>query len=232
MNFLEAKRLADSFEGGPPLPFVLALSGTPDKLDVFLSAAAALKGRRAQVRTLPFNTLSQWLFGPPSGETEVLVLLPWDFIPEADWRSGVPRALQDEETIRARAQATADRIARRHDARVLYLPAPLPPLFSAPARNAELEAWLHSLAAGLGAHMLPPEAFSLGSYLANGSPFAGPRLMETSAAITQAALRQLSPTRKVLVTDLDNVMWHGVIGEDGLEGIRCAPEGVGFRFFL
>jgi len=31
-------------------------------------------------------------------------------------------------------------------------------------------------------------------------------------------------TAKVLVTDLDNTMWGGVIGEDGLTGIKLGPE--------
>jgi len=34
----------------------------------------------------------------------------------------------------------------------------------------------------------------------------------------------LGLTRKVLVTDLDNTLWHGVIGEDGLDGIRIGPD--------
>jgi FkbH-like protein len=33
----------------------------------------------------------------------------------------------------------------------------------------------------------------------------------------------LGLTRKVLVTDLDNTLWHGVIGEDGLAGIGIGP---------
>jgi len=34
----------------------------------------------------------------------------------------------------------------------------------------------------------------------------------------------LGLTRKVLVTDLDNTLWKGVIGEDGLDGIRIGPD--------
>ena len=33
----------------------------------------------------------------------------------------------------------------------------------------------------------------------------------------------LGLTRKVLVTDLDNTLWKGVIGEDGLDGIGIGP---------
>ena len=31
-------------------------------------------------------------------------------------------------------------------------------------------------------------------------------------------------TRKVLVTDLDNTLWGGVLGEDGIEGIQLGPD--------
>ena len=47
-----------------------------------------------------------------------------------------------------------------------------------------------------------------------------PRLAELQLAHVRAVL---GLTRKVLVCDLDNTMWGGVIGEDGLEGIRVGP---------
>jgi FkbH-like protein len=34
---------------------------------------------------------------------------------------------------------------------------------------------------------------------------------------------------KALVTDLDNTLWAGVLGEDGLDGIACGPDGRGAR---
>jgi FkbH-like protein len=233
MNFLEAHKLVTSFAGGPPLPFLLAMSGTPDKLDLFLRAAAAHRGRSAAPRTLSFNTLAQHLLAEPRAEEpEVFVLLPWDFVPEADWRSGFPTATLDAEDLRRRAQATADQIARRRAAGVLYVPVPLPPLFADPAQTANLERWLLGLVGGLGAHILPVETFSLGSYLSNGSPFAGTQLGTVAESIVACVTKAVVEPRKVLVTDLDNVMWHGVIGEDGLEGIHYGSEGVGFRHFL
>jgi len=45
------------------------------------------------------------------------------------------------------------------------------------------------------------------------------------AEAQQAHLRAvLGLTRKVLVTDLDNTLWKGIIGEDGLEGIQVGRE--------
>jgi FkbH-like protein len=232
MKFLEAHGIVARFAGGAPLEFLFGMSGTPDSLDVFLRAAAANRARTARVRTLPFNTLGQTLMTEPAaGETEVFLLLPWDLIPESDWRTGVPGVAPDEKTLRERALAIAERLARRKGIRMLYIPAPIVPLFSEPDVGAGLETWLHSVVRSLGARILPAECFSLASYLASGSPFHGAKLGDIAEAVIERALG-VPESCKVLVTDLDNVVWSGVIGEDGLAGIHSAPEGVGYRFFL
>ena len=37
-------------------------------------------------------------------------------------------------------------------------------------------------------------------------------------------------TAKVCVTDLDNTLWGGVIGEDGIDGIRLSSDPPGAHF--
>jgi len=233
MTFLEAHRIVSAFAGGEALPFLLAMSGTGDALQMFLRAAAATRGRSASVRTLPFNTLAQALLEPPRpDEREVFLLLPWDFVPEADWRSGLPPEPPDADAIRTHAMAVADRLSKRPRARVLYVPAAMPPIFPDAAANRSLAAWTATLAWSTGAEILAAEAFSLESYLSNGGPVAGAQLGAVAEAVVAQAAAQVPEPYKVLVTDLDNVMWHGVIGEDGIEGTHCAPEGIGFCFFL
>lgn len=233
MNYLEAHKIVTQFGGGPPLAFLMAISGTPDKLDLFLKAAGAARGRSVDARTLPFNTLGQALLGEPkAGEREVFVLMPWDLVPEADWRSGLLASPLDLGLIQARAAETARRLASRPNARILYLPAPLPPLFADPAVTLRLSGWLSALAGGAGGETLPADAFSLASYLSNGSPFSSKSLGLVAEAIVASAAAMAPEPKKVLVTDLDNVMWRGVIGEDGLEGIHYLSEGPGFRHFI
>lgn len=41
----------------------------------------------------------------------------------------------------------------------------------------------------------------------------------------------LGKRKKVLVLDLDNTLWGGVIGEDGIEGIQLSRHGQGARFY-
>lgn len=232
MNFLEAQRLVRDFRGGEPLAFRFLLSGTAEPFVLYLRAAAAQRGRAAEVSLLPFNTLAQALReAPDPSTTEVFLLAPWDFAPEADWRSGVPEAL-DEERLRAYAAETASLLARRSTARLLYLPAPLPPLLGDPGRGAALARWLESLALGLGAAVLPGGAFALSGYLATGCPVGGNTIGAVAEAVIEAATATRSEPKKVLVTDLDNVLWRGLIAEDGVDGVAFEPAGLGYRHFL
>jgi len=232
VNFLEAQRLVSTFRGGEPLAFLFALSGTAEPFALYLRAAAARRGHAADVRFLPFNTLAQALRRDPDPTvTEVLLLLPWDFAPEADWRSGVPESV-DHEILAARAAETARLLARRTQARLLYLPAPLPPLFPDPARGAAFARSLESLALGLGARLLPADAFALGGYLSSGCPVGGTWIGRVADAVVEVATAPPAEPRKVLVTDLDNVLWNGLIAEEGPEGIACEPSGSAYRHFV
>ncbi len=40
----------------------------------------------------------------------------------------------------------------------------------------------------------------------------------------------LGKSKKVLILDLDNTLWGGVIGEDGLEGIKVGNDGIGMAY--
>lgn len=232
LTFLQARRLLAEFTGGPPLSLLLAMSGTALQLEMYTRAAAAQRGWSASVRTLPFNTLAQTVaMAPRDGEREVFLLMPWDFAPELDWRSGIPAVSVNAETIRAFAADVAGRLAVRGGGRVLYLPAPVPALFPDPSQLAALEYWLTSLACSLGASVIDRAAFSLADYLSTGCPVGSAWQGLVATQIVDVAVRADGP-RKVLVTDLDNVVWAGGIAEDGVDGIAYGPEGVGFRHFI
>jgi FkbH-like protein len=233
MDFLEAHRTVTSFEGGEDLLFLLGMSGTGTQLEIFLRAVAAKQNRRAQPRMLPFNTLPQALLADAvPGEQEVFLLLPWDFVPEADWRSGVPTSSLNLAELQNRAQTVREQLRNRPKAQFFYLSAPILPLFPDPAQGSALEQWIVGLACSLGARTLPAEAFSLGDYLLSGCPIAGRWLGKVAQELIEGVLSSRPEPCKVLVTDLDNTLWNGVIAEESLAGIHFSPEGVGYRHFL
>jgi len=184
--------------------------------------------------------------------------MPWDFAPELDWRSGIPSFGTDSDGLRREAERVAKLLKNRSNARYLYLPAPIPPVMSTPAQTVALHKSITNRARSLGAELLAEPAFSIESYLMSGCPIGGQFLglvaetiidralspgtptdhepaQESAATDDEAALENDKPKTeacKVLVTDLDNVLWAGGIAEEGLAGIKFAPESGGYKHFL
>ena len=88
MNFLQAHAAVKGLRDGKPLRFTLVCSGVTATLELFLRAHAAQEGFDAQVDTIPFNSLAQRIrTKDAAGVLEVFLLLPWDLLPVADWRT-------------------------------------------------------------------------------------------------------------------------------------------------
>lgn len=231
MTFLEAKKLLAAMRNTEKLPFLMCMSGISDQLELYLRAHAARSGLDVQVSALPFGTLGQHLFNEATGP-EVFLLLPWDLAPECDWRSGMSGALVDVDTILDRAEQVAVLLNKRKQARLAYLPAPVPPLCIAMPDNVRLATELTALAVRHGATLLSSDHFSLSTYLASGSPLAGGTLSPVAEILIDLLLMQPSQNCKVVATDADNTLWAGLVGEDGIDVVSAEPHGRGFRHFV
>ena len=236
LGFLGARKALER-EGGFPLAITLAASGEVEGLVLYLRAHLALAGYAAQIATLPFGALGHALRGDITGGDELLLLLPWDFVGALDWRTGGPDRAADLQACLREARETAALIGRR-GAACVYLPAPTPPIFGDPEVDAKLAQRLEGLARSLGARVLPPDTFGLAPYLATGCPIAGAALERVAMelAADTAFLRSKAATdvggAKVLVTDLDNSLWRGVVAEDGVDGLAFGPDALGWPHFL
>lgn len=65
-------------------------------------------------------------------------------------------------------------------------------------------------------------------------PFTPDFLVELSKEVTHLVCRKHTVLKKVLITDLDNTLWGGNIGDDGIEGIELGsvtPRGEAFLSF-
>lgn len=233
MNFLLAKKTLAEFRGGEQLPLMLAMSGTSETLALYVRAMGAMRGRDIQLHSLPFNTLNQALLQPPpSGYQEVMLLTPWDLVPHADWRSGLPNTQASLSELRTHAEGVCALIAQRSRSKILYLPATLMPILGTSAENEALAIWLQAQVLTLNARILDPKIFGLSSYLSIGCPVASASLGTVAETIIETVLSHPRNRCKVLVTDLDNVMWSGVIAEDGMDGVAFRPESRGYKHFV
>lgn len=231
MTFLEAKKLLAALRDAEKFPFLMAMSGTPDQLELYLRAHAARAGLDAQVGVLPFGTLSQHLYAEVTS-AEVFLLLPWDLAPECDWRVGGGAPVTDVDAILARAEQVVALLTKRKQARLAYLPAPIPPLCPAQSDNVLLAAELTVLAVRAGAMLIPPDHFSLTSYLSSGAPVAGGALSAVAEILVGLLLAPPPGACKIVATDADNTLWAGLVGEDGVDAVSAEPHGRSFRHFV
>ena len=65
-------------------------------------------------------------------------------------------------------------------------------------------------------------------------PFAAGLLVDVAREFAYVLCHTTTAAKKVLVVDLDNTLWGGVVGDDGVEGIELgttSPRGEAFRDF-
>lgn len=98
------------------------------------------------------------------------------------------------------------------------------------AASAVMSNIAHQLSRG-GARALRTPASSLHyrDLLAAGCPLTVQDCERVARHVVDAAYPAFE-RKKALVVDLDGTLWHGVIGEDGPQGIACGPDGAGVAF--
>ncbi|MBF0382162.1 MAG: HAD-IIIC family phosphatase [Magnetococcales bacterium] len=240
MNFLEANRILKDFSGGVAADFLLAMSGNGDNLLLYIKAYGAKSGLDAKPQQLDFGTLGQYLASnqTDSPTQEIFLLFPWDFAPACDWRTGVAVEPPSFKELLQQVEIFAQQLQNR-GVKGLYIPAPIPPLYYDNDQQKQLSSQLTATAVALGLKLLNPHCFSLDSYLATGTPIGAAHLPHAAEEITVflqkksiTAVSRITGGGKALITDLDNTLYYGVIGEDGLNGIQYGPQGVGYKHFI
>jgi len=239
--------------GAPPLEMALACGFTPLYLATFVKAAlqVSFPDRLVELTTGLYGDLAGNLERLESRSvTAVAVALEW---PDFDPRLGIrhlggwgPSQLQDILTTAQRQslrlQQALEVLSRRTTVVALSLPTlPLPPASFAPGQQAapfdlELRECANSLGAGAsklsGVRVLnqqrldrvsPPFArFDVKSEISMGFPYT---LAHASAVAELLACLIRNPQpKKGLITDLDNTLWSGILGEVGIEGISWDLE--------
>jgi FkbH-like protein len=249
MKLIEALRIVQSPlpDRPQPLRLFLASSFTPLHLQTFLMAhlRTRMPACGPEIKVGLFGDLIGNIERLKSSETDVLaVVLEWT---DLDPRLGIrtlggwrPEQLSD---IVVSAESAADRLRRaletlsRDMTITLSLPTlPLPPAFSTrPIQSAPqalrlysiIDQFGESLAACPGIRLLSSQRlaevsaysvrYDIKSDLQTGFPYT----LDHASAMGElmACLIENRPPLKGLITDLDDTLWSGIVGEDGVDGI-------------
>jgi FkbH-like protein len=249
MKLSEALQILNEAElqGCIPFAVVLACGFTPLNLEIFFGAQLqkSLPERRVTVTTGLYGDLPGTLERPISKETRgVAVALEW---PDLDARLGYrsrgswgPAAEAEiTESVKftlQRLQAAIERLSISVPVAVTLPSLPLPPAFHPPAWEAgKTELEIHAAVAGFAANLAlcrgvlianPQRLLDLSRWaerldfkgdLITGHPYS----VSHSEAVGATLARLLAPppSMKGLITDLDDTLWNGIIGELGSEAI-------------
>jgi len=236
----------------PELKVYLACGFTPLHLQTFLAAQLRIRfpRRRVGITTGLFGDLTGNIERlEPSGVHALAVVIEWgDLDPRlgirrlGGWRpSNLPDIAESAEQAAARLQRVLLKVSRLVPTVVCTPTLPLPPLFwTPPDRAAPFELHLHqtvsSLAASLSeqpgiqmanAQVLgeispPNQRFDPKSDVITGFPYSLPH----ASTLAELLVRRIEdrPPKKGLITDLDDTLWAGILGEDGVNGISWHLE--------
>ena len=254
MKLIEALQIIQrpSAEGTLALRVMLATGFTPLHLETFLAAHLRVASDKTlpEVKTGLFGDLAGNLERLDSAQIDSLVVaMEWsDFDPRLGVRTlGGWRPEEIDGIIKSAGKA-ADRIERAiaqigvKITAIVSLPTLLlPPMFSthsvqSSAPELQLRGIVSSLAAclaglpnvrlvseqQLGIDSAPACRYDLKSDLLNGFPYTVTHASVLAKAI--ASLIHNQRPMKGLITDLDNTLWAGIVGDDGIEGISWNLE--------
>jgi FkbH-like protein len=254
MNLIEALEISRKpvAQDAKLLRIFLACGFTPLHLQNFLSAhlRQALPENRIEIKTGLFGDLAGSLERLDAKSLDGLaVALEW---PDLDSRLGIRELggwqVSDVHEITSSVDPQLARLQRalKMAARavpvVISLPTiPLPPLFYTPpnivsTEKTKLFLSLAKFAADLseesGIRILdsqsldsaspPATRFDIKSEILSGFPYKLPHA--SALAQSMASLLQARSPKKGLITDLDDTLWSGILGEVGVEGVNWSLE--------
>lgn len=234
-------------EGAPTLRIFLACGFTPLHLQTFLTASLRERSplERVEVTTGLFGDLAGNIERLQISDCDALVLpIEWQ---DLDLRLGIrnlggwrvadlPDIVSSAERMIARLDKAIARVAASIPTYISLPSLRFPPLFTTPSSQAsnyelQLRQCVNSLAASLATNPRvrvlnsqlldecspPASRLDMQSEIVSGFPY---QLSHASAIADLFAVLIRNPTpKKGLITDLDDTLWAGILGENGVNGI-------------
>lgn len=255
MKLIDALRLANAPATAEEktLRVFLACGFTPLHLQTFLAAhwRAQQPGQGTRIETGLFGDLAGSLERLQPSQADILiVIIEWaDLDPRLGYRSLGGWRPVDQADIAKSAELNACRLQQavenlaRNMTTVVCLPTlPLPPAFAPrPIQTGSQEAHLHRIVATLadnlagyqGIRLLSQQAVDMASAFTSRHDLKSdlhtgfPYTLSHASALAEllAGLMLDRPPLKGLITDLDDTLWSGIVGDDGVDRICWNLDG-------
>lgn len=235
MKFLEAKKLIAALpEDAPRRKIVLAANFQTEPLQLYIEAIYAKTGIAADVQHIEFGGLVSFFLWSETesneAERDVLTfLMPWDLEPSLDWRMAYGEPLHTNAPDVAN-QALLEAIKAQSKA-IVYFDVPTKPNGRSVNAQVHIQSKLLTSVLALTTPVLRATSFHLESYFHSSVPLAGNQMGPLISELASIIFPTVEP-KKVIITDLDNTLWSGIIGEEGIEGISFDNQSAGYPHYV
>lgn len=234
MKYLKAAYILKHAKFNDKKSLKVFTSATFNPLEINLRAEAALREIDLNIELSSFGALFQSLVQDKKATNfEVLVFFPWDIFPFLDWRSGGGEFTQfSDDLIDTHISNFVSAVNQRKLDYIIYCDVP----YLKCTLNREDENKIKKIVDIAGREIsdtvLPSSVFSLKNYLKTGFPFDAESLGSVAESFIKPFIEVPPVSKKVIITDLDNTFWKGILGEDGVQNLEYSPEGGGYVHFI
>jgi FkbH-like protein len=239
---------------GPATHLIVAGTFTAEPVEESLAFWMEALGIPAVIEFAPYNQIFQQLLDPMSLFAQNRRGLNVLLVRPEDWLRALPAAaLSDEPTVRQALEQSATELldgirsfgARANVPMMVVLCPNSPPDRANRDRSTLLEAAVAQVTAGLegvagitvmGSRELAPyrvdSQFDPRRDRLGHIPYTREFFAGLGTAISRRVYAQVAAPHKVVVLDCDNTLWKGVVGEDGVEGLRIPPAFAALQRFM
>lgn len=238
LSFLDAtKILKDISSLNLPKKTILFISSCElNQLEIYIKALYVKNGFEVIIKKIEFATLRQTLIKNQFDndiEDTIILLTPWDFIESLNWRTGFPAINQKLENLEKELNNFFNlcKNIQAKNVKFIYFECLFPKVLSDDTENKILKNKIRIYAEKLYCMFLDNRFFCISNYLSNGFPFKNKEVGKVSLNIFEYFLYKKT-NKKIIFLDLDNTLWDGVLGENGIYGIKADTNDSGYQFFI
>ena len=179
----------------------------------------------------------------------ILILCPWDFCESLNWRLGLNNNYNYFEDVKNEIDYFFNLVKSKKNIKIFYFDAPTPKSFINCNENNKIKNYINLKVAKLNCLIFPEYYFDITKYFEIGFPFKTKHISKIAKSIfninfltrfKKIILKKNKikkqnieeNSKKILITDFDEVLWKGVIAEDGYKKINCGNNIGGYKHFL